>query len=215
MTTTESVERGLLDDIIANPEDDMLRLIYADWLEDEGHRKRAMFIRATMNGAEFVPTIHSLRRSMTDECRQRILDHLCLIGSPIKRWDWQQLEAGVGPFRKVVFRRGFISLVRCTQAAWLEHGAAICGMHPVERVEIYDCTPFLGAIGTYWFWQRIHLPDADAHGTTYIDAEIRDVMVRRCGVWFDHERGVSSLQTKKEAEDAMSRACILWARERR
>jgi uncharacterized protein (TIGR02996 family) len=36
---------GLLQDIIENPADDVPRLIYADWLEENGAEERARFIR--------------------------------------------------------------------------------------------------------------------------------------------------------------------------
>src|SRR5262249_2869178 len=36
---------AFLADIIANPDDDDLRLVYADWLEDHGQPERAEFIR--------------------------------------------------------------------------------------------------------------------------------------------------------------------------
>jgi uncharacterized protein (TIGR02996 family) len=37
---------AFLDDICANPEDDTPRLVYADWLDDQGDEPRAEFIRA-------------------------------------------------------------------------------------------------------------------------------------------------------------------------
>lgn len=42
-------ERGLLDDILADPADNVARLLYADWCEDHGRPERAEFIR---NGIE-------------------------------------------------------------------------------------------------------------------------------------------------------------------
>jgi uncharacterized protein (TIGR02996 family) len=39
------IEAGFLDDIIAHPDDDAPRLIYADWLEDQGRDDQARFIR--------------------------------------------------------------------------------------------------------------------------------------------------------------------------
>jgi len=36
---------GFFRDILANPEDDTPRLIYADWLDDQGDEARAEFIR--------------------------------------------------------------------------------------------------------------------------------------------------------------------------
>jgi uncharacterized protein (TIGR02996 family) len=41
----DSVEQGLLLDIIEHPEDDAVRLIYADWLEEHGKVSAAMWIR--------------------------------------------------------------------------------------------------------------------------------------------------------------------------
>src|SRR5262245_50786837 len=38
-------DRAFLDDVAAHPEDDGPRLIYADWLEDQGQAHRAEFIR--------------------------------------------------------------------------------------------------------------------------------------------------------------------------
>jgi uncharacterized protein (TIGR02996 family) len=40
-----SQDAGFLQDIVAHPEDDTPRLIYADWLEDHGDPDRAAFIR--------------------------------------------------------------------------------------------------------------------------------------------------------------------------
>jgi uncharacterized protein (TIGR02996 family) len=38
-------DEAFLEDIIAHPEDDAPRLIYADWLEEHGQQERAEFIR--------------------------------------------------------------------------------------------------------------------------------------------------------------------------
>ena len=42
---------GLLQDILANPDDDAPRLVYADWLEEHGEADRAEFIRAQIEAA--------------------------------------------------------------------------------------------------------------------------------------------------------------------
>jgi uncharacterized protein (TIGR02996 family) len=41
-------EAGLWGDIAAQPREDALRLIYADWLEDHGHGERATFLRRSL-----------------------------------------------------------------------------------------------------------------------------------------------------------------------
>jgi len=38
-------ERALIQAIIAAPDDDLPRLVYADWLEEHGRPERAEFIR--------------------------------------------------------------------------------------------------------------------------------------------------------------------------
>ena len=43
-----STEAGLLAAIVADPESDVLRLVYADWLEENGQAARAKFIRARL-----------------------------------------------------------------------------------------------------------------------------------------------------------------------
>jgi uncharacterized protein (TIGR02996 family) len=45
-----SHDQAFLEDICANPADDDLRLIYADWLEDNGDPERARFIREQIRG---------------------------------------------------------------------------------------------------------------------------------------------------------------------
>lgn len=58
MTTSsaDATRAAFLADIIANPADDAVRLIYADWLDDGGEHERAEFIRVQIE-------IEGLRRS--------------------------------------------------------------------------------------------------------------------------------------------------------
>src|SRR5690242_11090660 len=47
-TAEEAFLRGVLDD----PDDDTVRLVYADWLEDAGEPERAAFVRAQLRLAK-------------------------------------------------------------------------------------------------------------------------------------------------------------------
>src|SRR3954471_9486928 len=51
---TMRLQDGFLADIIEHPDDDAPRLIYADWLEENGDQARAQFIRAPCLGAPFM-----------------------------------------------------------------------------------------------------------------------------------------------------------------
>src|SRR6516162_6900270 len=53
MSTT--TERGLLQAILEAPPDDVPRLIYADWLDENGQPDRAEFIRAQIERASLPP----------------------------------------------------------------------------------------------------------------------------------------------------------------
>jgi uncharacterized protein (TIGR02996 family) len=52
-----SSAKGFLQDICDNPDDDTPRLVFADWLEDEGDPDRAEFIRAQVRLGEIRNTI--------------------------------------------------------------------------------------------------------------------------------------------------------------
>src|SRR4051812_46175401 len=45
LAMSDNKAAGFLDDITAHPDDDNPRLIYSDWLEDQGDVARAEFIR--------------------------------------------------------------------------------------------------------------------------------------------------------------------------
>lgn len=47
----ENIEQAFLEDIARNPDDDAPRLIYADWLEDNGNPERAELIRLQIENA--------------------------------------------------------------------------------------------------------------------------------------------------------------------
>src|SRR5262249_22683139 len=54
-------ERGLLDAILADPDDDSLRRVYADWLDEHGEPERAEVIRLQLALANLGPERPVLR----------------------------------------------------------------------------------------------------------------------------------------------------------
>jgi uncharacterized protein (TIGR02996 family) len=100
-----STEQAFLDDIIAHPDDDVPRLVFADWLDDQGESERAEFIRlqcrlATLNDSD--PERAALRMREDD-----------LLDEYGARW--------AGPLRNLasqwLFRRGFLEAVEVTVTA--------------------------------------------------------------------------------------------------
>ncbi len=112
--------RAILDD----PAEDTARLIYADWLDENGQAERA----------------HGIRWGCSSEQRSRswplsrsaplVVAGVRVNNPTLPEW----CESGL-------CNRGFISEVTCTAAAWLQWADAITAAHPVERVRFTAHAP--------------------------------------------------------------------------
>lgn len=175
--TTATDGAALLRGVIDFPEDDDRRLVFADWLEEDGQSERAEFVRVqvelarldtdqrqgecTTPGPECSdPDCPSGRRAR--ECRplQKRGRELLIR----RRLDWfvQAREFTPEALRYddfIPFRRGFVESVRCPIATWLTHGPAVVLAHPVQTVTITDREP-KEVRGTCGWWRSYH-PIAD------------------------------------------------------
>jgi uncharacterized protein (TIGR02996 family) len=114
-------EQGFIAAIAESPDDDALRLIFADWLEENGDPVRAQFIRvqcelARLNPADArYPELHVRQLEMLAE-RER--DWLGEWSERLVRWE---------------FRRGLLHGVTITPEPFVAHGSDLVSRHPVER----------------------------------------------------------------------------------
>jgi uncharacterized protein (TIGR02996 family) len=162
------LERAFLDDIIENPDDDVPRLVYADWLTDQGRGDRAEFIRvqvaAAVTGqidcgrkkkpgpgpANWLP----IRCGLCDFCRpdrrafelHRDVNIDTLIGPTAFSFAHTTAHHSLdddpaGGHVTLYLWRGFVETVRCPLQFWLDHGRDIVQAHPVRRVEATDKRP--------------------------------------------------------------------------
>lgn len=150
-THTSADAAGLLRAIIETPGDDALRLIYADWCEENGQGARAEFIRHGVRhpAGEFVcEQDGDVGQFCGDDYgRCQTCHEMSQAGVP---------EALLGADRYVI-RRGFVWRVRCPLALWLAHGKEISRAHPVERWELSDRRATEGRYGLegqYVWWGR-------------------------------------------------------------
>lgn len=155
---TDAVGEQILAAIIANPDDDGLRLVYADWCEDAGQAERAEFIRVQIELA----AIDAYTQLTSEEVRaarrpghahsSRTLRHGCEYCEGLIRREARLLERRgscrewLGPLQglwmggaKYEYRRGFIEEAGCTLQQWLDHGPALVRAHPLRRVVLTDC----------------------------------------------------------------------------
>ncbi len=147
---------GFLQDILEHPDDDVPRLIYSDWLEENGQEDRAEFIRVQVElwrrRDEYkVNNWHGKERTRAYnalQVRERMLHERVLDwwGDEIPKGDPRQLynnEIVIGshrppPITRVYFRRGFIASVDCVLSVWQEYGRKLATRHPIERVLAKD-----------------------------------------------------------------------------
>lgn len=102
--------------IIAEPADDTVRLVFADWLDENGESRWATFIRS-----------HVAHR---DERRASSLP-MPLSKVIFAGECWSGLPAS-----QIILSRGFACAVECTAGFWLAHGDAIRREHPVTLVRL-------------------------------------------------------------------------------
>jgi uncharacterized protein (TIGR02996 family) len=96
-----SIGDALLEDICANPTDDDLRLIYADWLDDNGDPERARFIREQVRGVASWSTWYQ------------------------KETEWTKAMPALPGIRWGGFRRGFIENIFVESVAAFEEAAPL------------------------------------------------------------------------------------------
>lgn len=127
---------ALLAAILANPEEDTPRLVYADWLQENGDEARAEFIRIQCE----------LYRRFPDHCgfpadksllspHELILDHRCRQLMTAHGNDWFPMT---GPQIIHLVYRGFICRIICDWADWRDHAKDILARHPVREVTLTD-----------------------------------------------------------------------------
>jgi uncharacterized protein (TIGR02996 family) len=157
MTTADA----LLAAVIASPDDDLPRLVYADWLDEHGEPERAEFVRAQVELEQMEsdpdqdrcytkgtvcrdPRCPSLRWHMWQKALRLREGELLRLHAAA--WVPGELVA-VSPAAEVWFAfpgqaghcvgrfgRGFLKSMTLPAAEWVRHADAVLARHPVRRV---------------------------------------------------------------------------------
>lgn len=125
---------ALLKAILAAPEEDAPRLVYADWLQEQGDEERAGLIRRMCASPRETLLLNGVGE----------LGWSCGGASLLAPWDCLMREADrVFPpphpratSNVLVAVRGFFTEVTCTAADWLTHADALTAAHPVREVTL-------------------------------------------------------------------------------
>lgn len=119
-----STEAALLRAIREMPDEDTPRLVYADYLDEEGHSARAEFIRVQIERAR-LPEHDPRRTPLEDREHELLAEHEC---------GWLCVEPDqMAELTEWVFERGFINEVAASPFFMRGPGAEMCAAHPVRR----------------------------------------------------------------------------------
>lgn len=141
-TAAYSDGEALLRAICETPDEDTPRLVYADWLQENGEPERASFVRKSIELASERPD-------------PRNEDHWCmaLMGNGLwlrSRDEWKE-RCGALP-QTWGWHRGECCEVRGPLAWFLDHAEAIFRRHPVTTVRLTDRKPSYRTVGGQHEW---------------------------------------------------------------
>ena len=129
----ETEEQGLLDDIRQHPEDDQPRLVYADWLDEQGDPGCAEFIKTQVVLAS-AKEVNGLALSGERQACLRQREQALLAGH---RQEWEAaLREQCPAIQAVEFRRGLPYHITIPAGDFLTHAEHLFALAPIRSVQI-------------------------------------------------------------------------------
>jgi uncharacterized protein (TIGR02996 family) len=169
-----STTKALLATIIANPQDDTARLVYADWLQENGDEDRAEFIRVQCALAQKrLPAGSPPRRQLEKQQRTLFAARAAKWAEAYGKWCEVDLD---------YWRRGFPTEARIFNTPYAQPPS----LHRVlnELRQACDCAPIEGL--------ALHLPVDDEKGIKAFASLKELARLRRLEVWGSHNSRVES-----------------------
>ena len=216
MTDREALYRAVL----AAPADDLPRLVLADWFEENGNAERAGYIRAQVERSRLLGKPQSAQEFVTSS-------EVISAVTAEALWRWVDEDGLSAPDASLVptltrgqasdfdlvhsletelvfgFRRGFVEEVRCRASFWVRNGRSIAGRAPVKTVGILDKRPRYHR-QSEWVWAtNVRAP---GEFENVLPAAVFDCLSGR-RAW------AAVYATRRDAEAALSDACLAFARE--
>jgi uncharacterized protein (TIGR02996 family) len=221
MTAILTAGDALLAEILERPEDDVPRLVLADWLNDQGQGERAELIQVQIEIARLAdeplnpatlgsgPALRSRQGRLLAEggVVARAIEQAFgrYFTTPEGRGFW----IGEWCFH-AVWGRGFVAEIRCLHDAWLERGRAIVASQPVTEVVLSDREPWEvpgGSARKLWAWRCYH--SGFGHPNPHhLDGRLHRLLSggsNRTDGWRDY-------MSREEAQAASSDACLAFAK---
>jgi uncharacterized protein (TIGR02996 family) len=124
MTEAEAIFAGIL----AQPDDDTPRLVFADWLEENGQEDWAEFIRVQIE-LQSVPRAEPRHKELSRRSRRLLA---------------KQKEVWLHPFQKLLpgclvkYERGFVSIVKASYSYVFFNADQLWPLAPIREVQVTD-----------------------------------------------------------------------------
>lgn len=112
--------------ILADPDDDTARLVYADWLQENGRPERAEFIRLQIEAARAEPFSLQARHA-ADRANDILLPRH-------KQWT-QHLHGGFAEWPR--FERGFVAHLSVEPTRFVPQANALFDAEPIQALRLY------------------------------------------------------------------------------
>jgi uncharacterized protein (TIGR02996 family) len=129
-------DNPLLKAVIAQPDDDTLRLAVADWFAENDDEPRAEFVRVQVELARGVAD-RGRRNQLEVRQRDLLLAHEAEWVKPLAK----VLECRRGQWGGWVFRRGFVEYFHLPAAVINRRGAELARLTPVRELFLRPATP--------------------------------------------------------------------------
>jgi uncharacterized protein (TIGR02996 family) len=126
---------ALMAEVLANPDDDAPRLVYADWLEEHGDLDRATFIRAQIRQAQLDPATDE-HKTLAEQARQLLHKH----------WAAWRADLPRALARVVEFRRGFVAEINWTATQVAKVSKRVWARHPIQELILNEVSGRLDPI---------------------------------------------------------------------
>jgi uncharacterized protein (TIGR02996 family) len=129
-----SPDNPFLQALLAQPEDDTLRLAMADWLDENDQSARAEFIRVQIELA-LGGVAHERLRHLVQRQRELLIAHDTEWVTPLAR----VLQCKPGEWGGWVFRRGFVEYFNLSAAVIIRYGSRLARLTPIRELLLRPC----------------------------------------------------------------------------
>ncbi len=204
-----TLEEILLQEICSNPSDDTPRLVYADWLDENGHEDRANYIR---NECGLLANKHYHKKqpawALAVAKAFGFSTAPSVGGKHFKHFGYGSGYEADGDRQPVMWEwsRGFISGIECHCEDWLKYGREVVKVAPIERVILTDKVGHPIPNAGLWGWYASNTLNGYDDLPWCLWKRLKESERNKSWKWFN---------SQEEMVTSLSEACLSYAHSER